>query len=171
MVKYSRSLAFLQRIRYGFPMIQTLALILIGIGSSVALASPPPSEQWVTEKASFAFDTWIRVKVPAQVVEAEDDRIVGESSSFVQSLLYTANKSTEFQGVFNSEAEVKAAILKDLCPSEHEMDLTPLRHEGSKGERVFRSKIKPFTVSASGKTIKGSTAKPFSVFLVCGKRP
>jgi hypothetical protein len=152
-------------------MIHTLVLVLTVSFSTVALASPPPTEQWVAEKAAYAFDTWIRVKVPAQVVEAEDNRIVGESAAFVQSLLYTANKSSEFQGVFASEAEVRTAIQKDLCPSEHEMDLTPLRHEGSKGERVFRSKIKPFAISVSGKTLKGNTSKSFSVFLVCGKRP
>jgi hypothetical protein len=86
-------------------------------------------------------------------------------------LLYTANKSAEFQGVFNSETEVKASVFKELCPSEHEVDLVPVRHEGSKGERGFTSKLKPFTVSVTGKITKGDTAKPFTVFLVCSKRP
>ena len=134
-----------------------------------ATALAAPSEKWVSEKAFFNFETLIRVKVPAQVVEAVDARIVGESAAFVQSLLYTANKSVEFQGVFNSETEVKAAVMKELCSSEHEMDLAPVRHEGAKGERRFMSKVKPFTVSVAGKTVKGETVKAFSVFLVCTK--
>ncbi len=129
-----------------------------------------PSEKWVSEKASLSFETFIRVKTPAQVVEAEDARIVGESITYLQSLLYSANKSSEFQGVFNSEAEVKAAILKELCTSEHEVALVPIRHEGAKGERGFTGKIKPFTVSLAGKTIKADSVKPFTVFLVCGKK-
>jgi hypothetical protein len=104
------------------------------------------------------------------VVEAEDARIVGESAAFIQSLLYSGSKSLEFQGAFNSEGEVKMAIFKTLCPSEHEVDLAPLRHEGSKGERGFTGKLKPFTVSVAGKTIKGEAVKSFSVFLVCSKR-
>jgi hypothetical protein len=129
-----------------------------------------PAEKWVAEKASFNFDTFIRVKIPAQVVEAEDTRIVGETTAFIQSLLYTANKSAEFQGIFNSESEVKSVILKDLCPSEHEVELLPMRHEGSKGDRGFKSKNKPFTVSVTGKIVRSETVKPFTVFTVCGKR-
>ena len=136
----------------------------------ITSALAAPAEKWIAEKASLSFDTFIRVKIPAQVVEAEDARIVGESTAFIQSLLYTANKSMLFQGEFSSEAGLRTTILKELCTSEHEVELTPVRHEGSKGERGFTSKIKPFTVSISGKTLKADSAKPFSIFLVCGKQ-
>ena len=149
---------------------KTLLSLCIASTLTALPALAAPSETWVTERASFNFETIIRVKIPAQIVEAEDARIVGESAGFVQSLLYTANKGLEYKGSFQSEAEVKSTILKELCPSQHEVVLVPVRNEGAKGDREFAGKIKPFTVSLTGKTIKADSVKPFTVFLVCGKK-
>jgi hypothetical protein len=152
----------------------TLLVILASCLTSIfPTTQAAPTEKWVAEKAAYSFDTFIRVKVPvAQVVEAEDAQIVGEQASYIQSLFYTAQKSADFQGVYASETEWKALILKQLCGAEHEMDLTPVRYDGSKGERVFRSKIKPFSVSISGKILKDAApAKAFSTYVICPKVP
>ena len=147
-----------------------LPLLVLFLTATSSQASAPV-ERWTGEKVSYSFDTWIRVQMQGTVVEAEDGRLIGENSPYIQSLLYTGNKSTELSRTFASENEWKTYVTQELCRSEHEVELKAVRNDGTKGVRDFKGKVKPFTVSVTGNATVGDKVKAFSLFFVCVKKP
>jgi hypothetical protein len=143
---------------------------LASFAVAVSSFASAPVERWTSEKVSYSFDTWIRVQMQGTVAESEDGRLIGESSPFIQSLLYTGNKATDLSRTFASESDWKNFVMLELCRSEHEVDLKPIRNDGAKGVREFRGKVKPFTVSISGTVSIGDKLKPFSLYVVCVKK-
>jgi hypothetical protein len=149
----------------------SIVAFLASFAAAASSFASAPVERWTSEKVSYSFDTWIRVQMQGTVFEAEDGRLVGESAPYLQSLLYTGNKTSDLTRTFASENEWKIYVTQELCLGEHEIDLKPIRNDGAKGVREFRGKVKPFTVSVSGKATVADKVKPFSLYVVCVKKP
>lgn len=145
----------------------SIALILTCFFKLSAQAAP--IEVFQTERASLAFQTWVRVEVAAKVVGAEDSSIIGESSPYLQSLLYTSSKQFSFLETFKTANEIRSRVLNDFCEVRHDVDLKPNREAGALGTRVFRQKIKAFLITVNGTHKIDDKIKPFEVTVVCNK--
>jgi hypothetical protein len=149
------------RIRYA-------ALVLVQFFQLSAIALP--IENYQVEKASLSFQTWVRVEVAAKVVSADDVSIVGESSPFIQSLLYTSSKQHSFTGLFQTTEEISSIVRSSICMDRFDVDLKPNREAGALGTRVFKQKIHPIFVSLSGAHKIENKTTPFTVTVFCSKQ-
>ncbi len=148
----------------------TLTRFSMGILAATGLcisASAAPNELLEVQKTSLAFQTFIRVEMPARVVEAEDTSILGESSPFVQSLSYGASKETGFRDNFTSEAELNARVQSTVCQEIHDVEVAPFRENGTRGTRRFRQKIRPFMAQLSGIRHAPQQVSTFSITVIC----
>jgi len=117
-------------------------------------------------RADYDFDTHLRVGMPAQIVEAPDASLVGQSAPFIQSLRYTASKQVILNLNFSSLMEITVYMRDQLCKEIHHITLLPIRDSGTKGTNSFVAKMnaKMITVTGVNVTAKG---KVFTQTMSC----
>ena len=147
---------------------KALSITLAFAFSPLAFAAPAELTIEV-QKASMAFNTFIRVELAAKVVEADDSAVLGESSPFLETLSYGASKDSAFTGTFKSQAELDAKVQGTLCQESHDIELSPYRENGVMGMRKFRQKVRPFFIQLTGTLTTAAGSGPFASSVVCKK--
>ncbi len=125
------------------------------------------AEVLTIDRADLEFDTYIRVSTPAQIIESPDAALIGQTSSFIQSLRYVSSKKLDNLNMqFGTFDEINVFVRNKMCKDTYEVTLNPIRDQGTKGADSFISKIKPQNITVTGlyNNLKG---KSFSQTISC----